>query len=130
VPIKVEDDPFLPLPISFHTVSNLVPSSPPTSLFSRYSSFSVPLSVFSKKRKACYKLCNNVSNTSTKDKIKEQMDSSLPPSQASIKNNEIISIVEKGEDLSEFKFHYVKNRTKHLKDKKQHVVDKWHYKCN
>jgi hypothetical protein len=52
------------------------------------------------------------------------------PSQESTKNNEVISIAKEGEDPSEFKFHYVRNGTKHLKDKKQHIADRWHYKCN
>lgn len=29
-----------------------------------------------------------------------------------------------------FRFHYVKNGTKKLKEKKQHIADRLHYKCN
>jgi hypothetical protein len=77
-------------------------------------------------------LRDNVSNTSTEDEIEEHLDSSLPPtsSQGSIKKDEIINIVEEGKDSSEFKFHYVRDRTKHLKSKKQHIADRWHFKCN
>jgi hypothetical protein len=87
--------------------------------------------VSSKKRKARYELHDDVSNTSMEDKIEEHLDSSPPPLlQGSTKNNEVISIVEEGEDPTKFRFHYVRNRTKHLKDKKQHVADRWHFKCN
>jgi hypothetical protein len=118
--IEVKDDPLSLLPTFPLIFFNLVPSS------SLASPFSVLLSVLFKKKKVYYELCDDVSNTLTEDKIEKYMDLSLPltPSQRLTKNNKIISIMKKEKDPFKFKFHYIKNRIKHLKDKKQHVADK------
>jgi hypothetical protein len=70
---------------------------------------------------------DDVSTTSTEDETEEQQES---PMQGFKKGKEVISIVEEGDDPAKFKFHYIKNGTKKLKDKKQHVANRWHFKCN
>jgi hypothetical protein len=121
MPIEVEDDspPLVSPPTPSVASPILVPNS----------TSSVPL-LGSNKRKAHYELRDDVSSTSTEDETSEHQDSSPPPLQKLIKKNEVISIIEEEEDPTKFRFHYVKNGTKKLKEKKQHIADRLHYKCN
>jgi hypothetical protein len=135
VPIEVKDDSLSPSPLASPpiplsaTSPILVPSILPHPPISPALPSSVPFPDLSNKRKACYELRDDVSNTSMEDETEEHQD--LSPSLPNILNNgEVISIVEKGEDLTKFKFHYIKNGTKELKDKKQHIANRLHYKCN
>lgn len=84
----------------------------------------------SNKKKARYKLRDDASSTSTENETSEHQDSSPPPSQRLIKKNKVISLIEEEKDLAKFRFHYVKNGIKKLKNKKQHIADRLHYKCN